>query len=705
MNSSKIAHSRHSSQKNEQHAPQKRSAQRSTIQPETGFSRRPQRAITNLAATTPDEVIGLQRLVGNRAVQQLLASRTVQARLTVGPAHDRYELEAERVAQQVISTPNADRSQTAQSVEGEPQVGLPVASSTHAVQQQADDEERLPETESAGAPQIRPLVASITPVAQRQADDEENLQETEAEEALQTGRSEQRQADDEEEEEVQAKGDMHRPEDRFAVGEAFERHLATARRNGQPLPESVRHDMEARFGVDFSQVRIHTDPEADRLSQSIHAQAFTHGADIYFGAGRYDPDTDAGRALLAHELTHVVQQQAGRQSAVAQRLMDYQKFKQITPGKWRFRSKVSKIDALIKQYSNLKGEKDDLTRRKQLLDQIEQECRAYKGNRKSGVNQLLEQVKKEQRFIDPLAEAITNLKANSFEDAMQNLFKGNDEFLEITRNDLEVPMAQWPNFSSLFSEIISVMESDVRETVTRSLIEKDLEKLEKIARDQKTDNLMRNILNEILENKGKIYFQESKGVSPGATLATKKDRDRGIKEKYRVDLMMFHPEGSPERISSLVHEMTHVAVQEKFQNTALHLAFKKETSDGDIKALSDKRTKQLKNLEQCLEKTKQNWTDGQYQLLRGKILYPTDSNRTPERYALSLKEAKKITEEEYNNVVRWIKMGVNNTIIEFDTVINQMMYLMTAWKVDPENEFYKKLREIAEEAYNYRQSP
>jgi hypothetical protein len=169
--------------------------------------------------------------------------------------------------------------------------------------------------------------------------------------------------------------------------------------------------------------------------------------------------------------------------------------------------------------------------------------------------------------------------------------------------------------------------------------------------------------------------------------------------------MMFHPEGSPERISSLVHEMTHVAVQEKFQNTALHLAFKKETSDGDIKALSDKRTKQLKNLEQCLEKTKQNWTDGQYQLLRGKILYPTDSNRTPERYALSLKEAKKITEEEYNNVVRWIKMGVNNTIIEFDTVINQMMYLMTAWKVDPENEFYKKLREIAEEAYNYRQSP
>jgi membrane protein implicated in regulation of membrane protease activity len=66
--------------------------------------------------------------------------------------------------------------------------------------------------------------------------------------------------------------------------------------------------MEPRFGVDFGDVRIHTDDEAAHISRQINAKAFTHGQDIYFGAGRYTPASDAGKRLLAHELTHVVQQ-------------------------------------------------------------------------------------------------------------------------------------------------------------------------------------------------------------------------------------------------------------------------------------------------------------------------------------------------------------------------------------------------------------
>jgi len=68
--------------------------------------------------------------------------------------------------------------------------------------------------------------------------------------------------------------------------------------------------MEARFGADFGQVRVHTDGEAVQLSQDLQAQAFTHGQDIYFGAGRYDTDAGSGRRLLAHELTHTIQQGA-----------------------------------------------------------------------------------------------------------------------------------------------------------------------------------------------------------------------------------------------------------------------------------------------------------------------------------------------------------------------------------------------------------
>ncbi|MEJ2212092.1 MAG: DUF4157 domain-containing protein, partial [Anaerolineae bacterium] len=70
--------------------------------------------------------------------------------------------------------------------------------------------------------------------------------------------------------------------------------------------------MEPRFGADFGGVRVHTGGDAVQLTQHVQAQAFTHGQDVYFGAGKYNPGTDAGKHLLAHELTHVVQQTGGQ---------------------------------------------------------------------------------------------------------------------------------------------------------------------------------------------------------------------------------------------------------------------------------------------------------------------------------------------------------------------------------------------------------
>ncbi|MBK8211895.1 MAG: DUF4157 domain-containing protein [Rhodospirillales bacterium] len=75
--------------------------------------------------------------------------------------------------------------------------------------------------------------------------------------------------------------------------------------------------MEASFGQDFADVRIHTDSTAARAASALHTQAFTAGRHIYFGEGRYQPHTREGRRLLAHELTHVVQQRAGGYLAVA----------------------------------------------------------------------------------------------------------------------------------------------------------------------------------------------------------------------------------------------------------------------------------------------------------------------------------------------------------------------------------------------------
>ena len=82
-------------------------------------------------------------------------------------------------------------------------------------------------------------------------------------------------------------------------------------RGGQPLPAPVRSDMESRLGHDFSDVRIHTGPVAAVAARSIDARAFTAGRDIAFAPGQFAPSSPSGRQMLAHELTHVVQQRSG----------------------------------------------------------------------------------------------------------------------------------------------------------------------------------------------------------------------------------------------------------------------------------------------------------------------------------------------------------------------------------------------------------
>jgi hypothetical protein len=77
----------------------------------------------------------------------------------------------------------------------------------------------------------------------------------------------------------------------------------------QPLPQQALGFFEPRFGCDFSNVRIHTGAHAAELADAIHARAFAVGNDVVFGAGEFAPDTSRGRELLAHELTHVVQQE------------------------------------------------------------------------------------------------------------------------------------------------------------------------------------------------------------------------------------------------------------------------------------------------------------------------------------------------------------------------------------------------------------
>jgi peptidoglycan hydrolase-like protein with peptidoglycan-binding domain len=88
----------------------------------------------------------------------------------------------------------------------------------------------------------------------------------------------------------------------------LEQHIRMLHDNGQPLPVLVRGYFEPRFKCDFSSVRIHTGTQASQAAREFNARAFTTGRNIFLGSGEYNPATARGRHLLAHELTHVVQQ-------------------------------------------------------------------------------------------------------------------------------------------------------------------------------------------------------------------------------------------------------------------------------------------------------------------------------------------------------------------------------------------------------------
>ena len=86
--------------------------------------------------------------------------------------------------------------------------------------------------------------------------------------------------------------------------------------SGSPLPQNIRKDMEQRFNQDFSQVRIHTSGNAAQSARDVQANAYTVGNNIVFGNGQFSPESQQGKHLLAHELTHVVQQQGGAPTTI-----------------------------------------------------------------------------------------------------------------------------------------------------------------------------------------------------------------------------------------------------------------------------------------------------------------------------------------------------------------------------------------------------
>ena len=297
-----------------------------------------QRAVRKPDTASAESILDLQSKYGNRAVSSLLDGACcsgIQAKLKVGPVGDSYEQEADRVAQQVMNMPApAGKSALQRGGIGRVQMSPLAATIMPMVQRQEEQEipplteiQRQEEEEAAETAlvqrqeeqEIPPLTeiqrqeeeeAAETALVQRQEEQEipplTLIQRQEEEEAAETALVQR--GEEEEEEAAETALVQRRDDGGFEASDDIETRLNARQGGGRPLSKEVRAFMEPRFAADFGGVRIHTGDEATGISRSLGAQAFTHGKDVYFGDGKYDPNTDTGKQLLAHELTHVVQQ-------------------------------------------------------------------------------------------------------------------------------------------------------------------------------------------------------------------------------------------------------------------------------------------------------------------------------------------------------------------------------------------------------------
>lgn len=189
----------------------------------------------------------------------MLRSGLIQAKLTINSPNDEYEQEADQVAGQVMQM-----SESKVQLQTEPE--------------EEEGEETL---------QTKALAEQIKPLVQMQVEPEEA---EEDETTAQTKRA-------------GGKSSQMRP--------GLVARIHSLKGGGQPLPKLARNFFEPRFGYDFGQVRIHTDAQAATTARAMSARAFTTGRDVVFGSGEYSPGTEDGKRLLAHELTHVMQQGIG----------------------------------------------------------------------------------------------------------------------------------------------------------------------------------------------------------------------------------------------------------------------------------------------------------------------------------------------------------------------------------------------------------
>ncbi|SEP23149.1 protein of unknown function [Flavobacterium sp. CF108] len=232
----------------------------------------------------------------------------IQKKLKTGTAGDQFEVEADKAADKVVNN-NMSGGGLLQSKEEVQQKSISeniTSIQSKEIKEEEPVQKKADKKEEEKSVQTK-AEEKEEPVQKKTEEKEEPVQKKtdEKEEPVQK-------KTEEKEEPVQKKAEST---GRFIQKKEEKEPTSTVEKNlkkggGNSLDRDIQLEMENSFGVDFSPIRIHTDDNAAKMCQEMGAQAFTNGVDIYFNKGKYNPNSVQGKKLLAHELTHTIQQGA-----------------------------------------------------------------------------------------------------------------------------------------------------------------------------------------------------------------------------------------------------------------------------------------------------------------------------------------------------------------------------------------------------------
>lgn len=394
----------------------------------------------------------------------------------------------------------------------------------------------------------------------------------------------------------------------------------------------------------------------------------------------------------------------GGGAVTVQRLMSPKGFQEATSLEKETKKGVSKrnrvvaVDQALSTFYSHQG--DDLAshqNRLTALDALIATCKGYRGSRSKGVKKLLSEARAEKPLWEALIRADSDGDPVARVDAYCKIID-DGQAIKLTDPNLSVTVAVEASLDKFMQK-----HDEVTPDALKRIFDREINKLRAIADDPKAPAITRSVIRENLAHIENTHLQVG---LPGGRMA--KPNETPHDEKYVVNHKMTQPGGTTERLGSLMHELTHVTAGETFHSLPLLLLVKQPQRRADFPgatqeavSLLQHRTKVVTELNRLTE-SDESLNETQRALVKAKLSY-AGGNKLGAYMTTFKSQLPPLVYEWLNGMMMKPEILMNSgTLVEYDSVMNQILMYLHQWQVPQESPLYSKVIEAAQEAQDRR---